>query len=462
MVMIYTVSPMIYSPIFSTLGIVVTKLQLGIALLVQFLGFVIGVFSSRYLEGESGQKKYIKNLSGLLGSVSLLLLANHWIVFIIAWGSIGMFLEPLLCFYSDRPFALLAAHKKFMADRVADLLLIVAAGLAWQEVGSGSLTDLGNYLNNHDITPMLHISALLLVVAVIIRTALLPVHGWLIQVMEAPTPVSAILHAGVINLGGFVLIRFSELLNEAYFARWVLLIMGLLTAFFAGLVMLTRVSIKVRLAWSTVAQMGFMILECGLGLYSLAVMHLIGHSLYKAHTFLGASGVVEKFKIAQMKQPYQKLGMSLIAAPFISVAIIILVQHYFANQSWPFWWSVVLGLAWSPMLWTASHRLKQTIIHIGFGFFTIIGLALLATFLQVIDFDTHDINHKLGLVIVTVVMLLMYILLALIQRCPEKLTLFQRWSYAGLYLDEIYTRLTLKIWPVDWVMLEKKAVQQKM
>jgi NAD(P)H-quinone oxidoreductase subunit 5 len=238
--------------------------------------------------------------------------------------------------------------------------------------------------------------------------------------------------------------------------------MGLLTAFFAGLVMLTRVSIKLRLAWSTVGQMGFMIIECGLGLYSLAVMHLIGHSLYKAHTFLGASGVVEKFKIDQMKKPYQKLGISLIVAPFISVSIIILIQYYFANQSWPFWWSVVLGLAWSPMLWTASNRLKQTIIHMGFGFFTIIGLGFLATFLQVIDFGTNDINHELGLVIVSVVMSIMYILIALIQRCSENLALLQRWSYAGFYLDEIYTRLTLKIWPVDWVMLEKKSFEQKM
>ncbi|WP_264836966.1 proton-conducting transporter transmembrane domain-containing protein, partial [Klebsiella oxytoca] len=130
--------------------------------------------------------------------------------------------------------------------------------------------------------------------------AVLPVHGWLIQVMEAPTPVSALLHAGVVNLGGFVLIRFAPLLEQAGIARALLLVFGLGTAVLAGMVMLTRISIKVRLAWSTVAQMGFMLLECGLGLYTLAALHLVGHSLYKAHVFLSASTVVRQTRLQSL------------------------------------------------------------------------------------------------------------------------------------------------------------------
>ena len=166
-----------------------------------------------------------------------------------------------------------------------------------------------------------------------------------------------------------------------------------------------------------------------------------------------------------MKDQHKKLGVSLIYAPFISVAIVTLVQQYFVyftDRSWPFLWSVVLGLAWAPVLWTEGSRLKQTIIHIGFGFLIISGLALLATSLQMFDFATSDIHNRLGLLIATIVMLLMYILLALIQKSPEKLSLFQRWSYAGFYLDEFYTRLTLKIWPADWGLVKKNDSKQSM
>lgn len=256
----------------------VGPLTLWLAVLVQLLGTVIGVFSARYLQGEPGQARYAAALSGVLASVHLLLLADHWLVLIAAWAAVGFALQPLLCFYAERPFARLAAHKKRIADRVADGFLLAAAALAWSEVGSGSLSALWAHLDQHGASPALQASALCVALAVILRTALFPVHGWLIQVMEAPTPVSALLHAGVVNLGGFVLIRFAPLLEATEPARWLLVVCGLGTAVLAGMVMLTRISIKVRLAWSTVAQMGFMVLECGLGLYSLAVLHLIGRS----------------------------------------------------------------------------------------------------------------------------------------------------------------------------------------
>lgn len=427
-----------------------SKMQIWMAFLVQMLGTVIGIFSSRYLEGEANQIRYIRNFCSLLASVHILLLANHWVILIAAWASIGFFLESLLCFYSERPFALLAAHKKFIADRVADLLLIVAAVLAWKEVGSGFLSDLAEHMKNHDINLTLNLSALFLVGAVILRTALLPIHGWLIQVMEAPTPVSAILHAGVINLGGFILIRFAPLLNQAVFAKWFLVSFGFLTALLAGLVMLTRVSIKVRLAWSTVAQMGFMILECGLGLYSLAAMHLIGHSLYKAHTFLAASSVVDQFKIRQMNKKSKKSKLSLIFAPFLSVMIVSWGQTFFVGPSWPNWWTVILGLAWAPILWISVDKFKLTVIRIGGGSLMVMGLTLFAALLQLLDFGTNDLPNQFAGYIVMWGMMMMYILLVLIQSYPNTLVKFQRWSYAGFYLDEYYTRLTLKLWPVNW------------
>jgi NAD(P)H-quinone oxidoreductase subunit 5 len=111
--------------------------------------------------------------------------------------------------------------------------------------------------------------------------------------METPTPVSALLHAGVINAGGFLLIRFADVMLLAPGVLAVLVMIGGFTALFAGLVMLTQPAVKTSLAWSTVAQMGFMILQCGLALFPLALLHIVAHSLYKAHAFLASGGAVD-------------------------------------------------------------------------------------------------------------------------------------------------------------------------
>ena len=116
-----------------------STLSLSLAALVQLLGTVIGAFSAQYLQGEPGQRRYVAALAAVLAGVHLLLLADHWLVLIAAWAGVGWALQPLLCFYPDRPFARLAAHKKRLADRLADVLLLLAAALAWREVGSGAL-----------------------------------------------------------------------------------------------------------------------------------------------------------------------------------------------------------------------------------------------------------------------------------------------------------------------------------
>jgi NAD(P)H-quinone oxidoreductase subunit 5 len=436
-------------------GLITNPLQSWMALLVQLLGTVIGVFSSRYLQGESGQARYITAFSGVLALVHMLLLADHWLLLITAWALIGVILQRLLCFYSERPFAMLAAHKKNIADRIADALLITAAGLAWFEIGSGSLSALTAHVAQTEISPLLHVSAVCLVLAVMIRTALFPVHGWLIQVMEAPTPVSALLHAGVVNLAGFVLIRFAPLLQEAIVARWLLVIFGMVTAILAGLVMLTRISIKVRLAWSTVAQMGFMILECGLGLYTLAAMHLLGHSLYKAHAFLSSSSIVQQYKLQLLRSPGQVSATSLLLAPAAAISIILLVKYLILNGAWPWWWSVILALAWAPLLWTASDGESQSRSHYITGTGMIAALTLLASLLHQLPFGTNDMADTQTGIFALFGMTLMYFMQVALKIYPTRMSIFQRWSYAGFYVDEAYTRLALKLWPIDWASAQQ-------
>jgi NAD(P)H-quinone oxidoreductase subunit 5 len=432
---------------------VITPLGVAVAILVQLLGSVIGAFSARYLQGEPMQRSYVTALAGVLAAVQLLLLADHWLLLIAAWALVGVALQPLLCFYRDRPFALLAAHKKRLSDRLADVLLIAAAALAWWNVGSGSLSALNAHIASNGVSVPLQVSAVLLVLAVALRMAMMPVHGWLIQVMEAPTPVSALLHAGVINLGGFVLIRFAPLLEQAAVARWLLVALGLATAVLAGLVMLTRISIKVRLAWSTVAQMGFMALECGLGLYTLAALHLVGHSLYKAHAFLSASSAVRQTRLQIMRGVAKPIAPSLWFAPLVAVAAVLLVQSTVNAAAWPWWWSALLGFAWAPLLWLSSAvtqparaMLRSTVA----GLLIIAGLTGAALLGHLIPLGLDDTpNQTLGLVALAGAIAL-YVCLALLQTNPQRLEAWRRWSYAGFYVDEYYTRLALWLWPTRW------------
>jgi NAD(P)H-quinone oxidoreductase subunit 5 len=429
-----------------------TPLSLVMALLVQLLGTVIGAFSARYLEGEANQRRYTGALAAVLAGVHVLLLADHWLLLIAAWAAVGMALQPLLCFYPDRPFARLAAHKKRIADRLADVTLLGAAALAWWEVGSGSLSALWAHIDQQGLSNPLQASAVLLVLAVTLRTALLPVHGWLIQVMEAPTPVSALLHAGVVNLGGFVLIRFAPLLEQASAARVLLLVLGLATAVLAGMVMLTRISIKVRLAWSTVAQMGFMLVECALGLYTLAALHLIGHSLYKAHAFLSASAIVRETRMQALHPGSAPSTVSVVLAPVLTTLAVFVALTPAGLAVWPWWWSLVLGLAWAPMLWLPAEQSDRSArtAQLLFGLLTVVGLTLITMTGHMLPLGLQDApDHRLG-VIALAGMAALYICQVLLQKQAKLLSRWRRWSYAGFYLDEAYTRLALRLWPAHW------------
>lgn len=435
-------------------GFAATLTGAWVAVLVQLLGTVIGAFSARYLQGEAGQRRYVSALGAVLAAVHLLLLADHWVVLIAAWAAVGAALQRLLCFYPDRPFALLAAHKKRLADRLADALLVVAAALAWHATGSGALPDLWRQLAAEAPSAALQASAICLALAVVLRTALLPVHGWLMQVMEAPTPVSALLHAGVVNLGGFVLLRFSPLLEAVPAARWLLVGLGLATAVLAGFVMLTRVSIKVRLAWSTAAQMGFMVMECGLGLYTLALLHLIGHSLYKVHAFLAASTAVQEARLRTMNPPEVPAAASLAVAPLVAVAAVALLAAAVPAASWPAWWSALLGLAWAPLLWWPATPLAGAP---GVARRLLTGLAMVAALTvaalagHLLPFGLDDRPDDVAGIVALAGMALLYAGLAALQTHPQAVATWRRWSYAGFYVDEFVTRAVLRAWPARWM-----------
>jgi len=263
---------------------------------VSLVGTVVAGFSLRYLDRDPAQRAFSIWLSYTLTAILTMPLANDGLVFFLAWVMSSHGIHRLLTLYPERPAALLAARKKFLISRVGDLLLASAFGLAFAEWGSLQFSAIfagaaADAAAGQD-TAIFWISSLVILGA-ITKSAQFPIHSWLPDTMEAPTPVSALMHAGIINAGGFLLIRMSPLLEHAPVALGALAFLGAFTAIMGSVVMLTQNSVKRKLAYSTVSQMGFMMMQCGLGAFAAAMLHLVGHAFYKAHGFLSAGSWVD-------------------------------------------------------------------------------------------------------------------------------------------------------------------------
>lgn len=269
--------------------------------LVSFVGWVVLRYAATYMDGEDRQGAFTGWLCATLAAVMMLVTAGTLVVFVLAWGATSVFLQRLLLFYGNRVGARRAARKKWVTSRLGDLALITAAVLLQMGYGTGEIAAILAAASEGVAPAGAAWAPAFLALAALLKSAQFPMHGWLTEVMETPTPVSALLHAGVINAGGFLLIRFADVMLLAPGVLAVLVMIGGFTALFGGLVMLTQPAVKTSLAWSTVAQMGFMILQCGLALFPLALLHIVAHSLYKAHAFLAAGQAVEG--VAAIRRP---------------------------------------------------------------------------------------------------------------------------------------------------------------
>ncbi|MEL6685235.1 MAG: proton-conducting transporter membrane subunit, partial [Pseudomonadota bacterium] len=270
-------------------------------LLVTFIGWVVVRYARTYLDGEDRQDVFTFWLLTTLSAVLLLIQSGNVVQFVGAWIATSMCLHKLLLFYPERVAAQRAAHKKFVIARVGDAAVIGAAILLALAYGTTQISTILAQAGEGFGGGLAVAAAALIALAAVLKSAQFPTHGWLTEVMEAPTPVSALLHAGVVNAGGFALIRFADVMLLSPLVLALLVIIGGFTALFGGLVMLTQPTVKASLAWSTIAQMGFMILQCGLALFPLALLHIVAHSLYKAHAFLSAGNAVQN--VAAIRRP---------------------------------------------------------------------------------------------------------------------------------------------------------------
>jgi NAD(P)H-quinone oxidoreductase subunit 5 len=296
-------------------------ISVTLALLVAFVGWIVVRYSRRYLDGEKWEGRFHGLTLAAVALVLLLVQAASLPVLILAFMATGLILRQLLLFYPDRPQAQRAAVKFARVWGAGDVALIISSVLLWHSLGT---VDIAVLTAATALPALAQLAVALLVLAAALKTAAFPLHGWLTEVMEAPTPVSALLHAGIINSGGVLLITLSGLVQQSAGAMAALVVIGGFTALFGALVMLTQSAVKTALAWSTVAQMGFMLLQCGLGLWALALLHIVAHSLYKAHAFLSSGGAVKAVNAVRKPGPVAVPGLWAVGRSF-ALALVLYV-----------------------------------------------------------------------------------------------------------------------------------------
>jgi NAD(P)H-quinone oxidoreductase subunit 5 len=425
-----------------------------VAVLITLLGLVISRFSTNYLAGEARARDYAVMLQLTLASVTMVVLTNHLLVLSVAWVAISLCLNELLLFYPERPRAALAAHKKFLFARLAEGLLVAAALILHNVHGTWLISEIvaAYTVPGVSLGTAEQLAALLLASAALIKCAQLPVHGWLIQVVEAPTPVSALLHAGIINMGGYLLITFGPMLNAAAPAEWLVLVVAGITTMLASLIMTTRISIKVKLAWSTAAQMGLMLIECALGLYELALLHLLAHGCYKAYLFLNAGSAVEQHLERQLApsadaSPLVWVGVVVVVAPAVAL-VALLFSPGGPVSPWLLIAALLVlllterGVLSEDRLPTASLALALVLFVAYLGQKLVIG--------EAVDRGAPAAGMLADIWVLSLVALMSAGWFFL--RRNAELPLARRinaWLFAGLFLDEWVSRTTLRIWPLN-------------
>ncbi|QEF96040.1 NADH-quinone oxidoreductase subunit L [Stieleria maiorica] len=274
-------------------------------LMVSFIGWVICRYSIRYLDGDPSQGNYFRWTGLTLAAVSLMVLSGHLLLFYVAWLMTSFGLHHLLLHDPTRRAAQRAAWTKFTIIRIGDVSLAIAFLMIYGEFGTARLGEIFAEIEETAAAGVrLQVASLLLVVAASIKSAQFPFHIWLPQTLDTPTPVSALMHAGIVNAGGYLIIRTSPIVSTAPWTLAVLAIFGTVTAAYAAIVMMTQTSVKKSLAYSTIAQMGFMMMQCGLGAFSAALLHVLAHSMYKAHAFLASGNVItERSRAGALAMP---------------------------------------------------------------------------------------------------------------------------------------------------------------
>lgn len=344
-------------------GFYLDQLTVLLLLLVTGVSTVVQVYSSRYMVSDPRHSRFFALTALFTAAMTLLVMSSNLMVTFIFWELMGICSYLLISHYSERPSAARAATKVFLVNSIADAGLLVGIILTYLSFETLDIPEiLAIAQSANDIpTQSLTLITLCLFCGAVGKSAQMPAHVWLPFAMEAPTPVSALIHAAtMVNAGPFLLVRLSPILVLAPNAMMVIATVGAITALFAAVVSLTQTDIKRVLAYSTISQLGFMIMLCGVGAFVAAIFHLIAHGCFKAFLFLSTgnslAGTHRHLESSQEKPALSSSGL------FIGALIMSLIPALVIfSGSYQFLWISQSSAAANIALW---------IVGLGTIFFT--------------------------------------------------------------------------------------------
>ncbi|GAB7094630.1 NADH dehydrogenase [Halolamina litorea] len=260
---------------------------------VTFFSGIVHSYSRRYMAGSSHETRFFLVMSGFTAAVMALVAADHVVLFVSLWAAMGLLMAELIGInkgWNQARAAATVARKYFLASSA---LLGVALLALWRATGASTVSGIGAAADTLG-GPVWLVAVSALVLAAMIQSALIPFHGWLLSSMTGPTPASALMHAGFVNAGGILLTRFAPVVTVDSGLMLAVVAVGAASAAGGKLLKSVQTDIKGKLGCSTVGQMGFMIMQAGLGFFGAAVTHLVLHGFYKAYQFLSSGEQVHR------------------------------------------------------------------------------------------------------------------------------------------------------------------------
>ncbi len=274
------------------LAFLIDPLSCIMLLVVTGVGLLIHLYSIGYMHGEEGFTRFFTYMNLFMVSMLLLIMGNNYAVLFIGWEGVGLCSYLLIGYYYDKVSAAKAATKAFVVNRIGDAGFLLAIFLVFYNFGTLDYTYVFSHVSQLS-SKMATAIALCLLVGAIGKSAQLPLYTWLPDAMEGPTPVSALIHAAtMVTAGVYMIVRNHAIYDLSPVAMTTVAVVGGTTALFAATIGLVQTDIKRVLAYSTVSQLGYMFLGCGIGAYSAAIFHLMTHAFFKALLFLSAGSVI--------------------------------------------------------------------------------------------------------------------------------------------------------------------------
>ena len=339
-------------------GLHLDQLSIAFVLLITGVGTLIHVYSIGYMEHDENRRKFFAYLNLFVAAMLLLVLADNYLLLYVGWEGVGLASYLLISFWQHKPTAAAAGKKAFVVNRVGDVGLSLAVMLMFVTLGTVTFDGVASAVANANQTTVTWIG-LALLLAACGKSAQFPLQSWLLDAMEGPTPVSALIHAAtMVTAGVYLIARAHAIFDLSETARTAVVIIGAITLLLGAYIGTAKDDIKKGLAGSTMSQIGYMILAAGLGPvgYVFAIFHLLTHGMFKAGLFLGAGSVMHGMHDDVNMRHYGALR------GFMKITYITFGLGFLA----------IIGIPPFAGFWS-----KDEIIYVAFGQNMIVGLATL-------------------------------------------------------------------------------------